>query len=498
MMKNRSLLKETGGLLAASLLFASTFNASAGPIEAPSKTIVENPKPGNPLSFYDGRLVFDVEERLRYEFRENNFDFSDTTDPSTDEHILLQRFRLGMKIKPTDWLTFYSQLQSSIEASRRVNIPGMAGAEGDVAVDFRQLYFEFANYKEFPIGLKLGRQIMVYGDERLIGSFDWNNIGRTFDAVKVRYETEGLWLDLFSSSLVTVNRATENRKSFNFSDLFNWDEANRSLVFSGAYASTTMVPKISLDAYLLILNMKQGTNTQFLTPPPAGAGLYGLAAGGQGGVITKRTDFVTLGTRIKSNPKDWNGFEFDGEFAYQIGKVQGLDLEAFGMHAGAGYNFDLPWSPRFYAEYNYGSGDTSATDGNCTTFQNLFPTNHKFYGFMDLFSLENIHNAAFSTRIKPIDTVSLQLDYHLFWLATTDDAWYRANGLTRVRPITPAADNFVGSELDLVARWKPCDAFAFETGYCHFFAGDYVEDTKVPGTSADDADFVYAQVTLKF
>ena len=44
------------------------------------------------------------------------------------------------------------------------------------------------NPKEFPVTLKVGRQELSYGDERLVGAFDWNNIGRVFDAAKLRYE----------------------------------------------------------------------------------------------------------------------------------------------------------------------------------------------------------------------------------------------------------------------------------------------------------------------
>lgn len=487
-MNKTVIAKKLGGLLAATLLLSSTFEASGGPIEnVPlDKTVVENPKPGNPLSFFDGRLVLDVEERLRYEYRENNFDFNSDFSSPTDEHLLLQRFRLGIKVKPSDWLTFYVQMQSAQELSRRPNVPGALGAEGDVNFDFRNLYIEFANYKEFPVGLQLGRQVMNYGDERLIGGFDWNNIGRTFDAARIHVKSDTWWFDAFSSSVVTINRDVVN-----FSDLFNWDDANRGMVFSGAYFSTTELPKVTTDLYMLILNMKQGTNTSFMPTPGS---ILGLAAGGQGGNVAARTDFVTLGTRVKSNPKDWDGFEFDTELAFQIGSVQALDLMAFAAHAGAGYTFDLPLKPRVYVEYSYASGDSNPTDQDDNTFQNLFPTNHKFYGYMDLFSWQNIHNPAIYTRITPMENLTLNADFHMFWLATTEDAWYRANGLTRVRPITPGASSFVGSEIDLTANWKPFECLGFGVGYSHFFAGQYVDDTG----PASDADFVYVQASVKF
>ena len=66
-----------------------------------------------------------------------------------------------------------------------------------------------------------------------------------------------------------------------------------------------------------------------------------------------------------------------------------------------------------------------------------------------------------------------------------------------VRPLTPAAraaDSFVGTELDLIATWKPLKQFGFQVGYSRFFTGDYVQDT---GPSSD-ANFGYVQATVEF
>jgi len=41
-------------------------------------------------------------------------------------------------------------------------------------------------YQAYQASLKIGRQELIYGDERLIGAFGWNNIGRVFDAAKLR------------------------------------------------------------------------------------------------------------------------------------------------------------------------------------------------------------------------------------------------------------------------------------------------------------------------
>jgi len=321
----------------------------------------------------------------------------------------------------------------------------------------------------------------------LIGTSDWNNFGRTFDAVKLYFETGKMTtIDLFTSTVVNIYR-----HSFDQSDLFNGTETHRDLVFSGIYFSTGAVEPITLDFYALGLDQARGNDANF-------EGILGLPpAGSAGGNPMARTDFVTLGTRIKGDPKKLGGFEYEGEFAFQKGEVADLDLTAFAAHIGGGYNFDCPWKPRLFAEYNFATGDDNPTDSDNGTFQNLFPTNHKFYGFMDLFSWQNLHNPELSLKAKPYKQVGLEADLHGFWLADTNDAWYRANGVTKVRPITPAsrnADSYVGAETDLVITYQPVKFLTLVAGYSHFFAGDYLKAT---GPS-DDADFGYVQSTVSF
>jgi len=79
-------------------------------------------------------------------------------------------------------------------------------------------------------------------------------------------------------------------------------------------------------------------------------------------------------------------------------------------------------------------------------------------------------------------------------LATTDDAWYRANGAAKVRPITPGAPDFVGSEIDLTGTYQPLKWLGFQAGYSHFFSGAYVRAT---GPDSD-ADFGYIQTLINF
>lgn len=429
-----------------------------GPIPLP-------PPPGNPLSFFNGKVVLDFEERLRFEARENNFDFNDGADALTDDSWLLQRVRFGALFAPVPWLKFYAQGQDSREFfSDRPDIPGQLGAEGNDKVDLRQAWIEIGDAKSsFPLTLKAGRQVLSYGDERLVGSFDWNNVGRTFDAAKLSYTGSNWSLDAFGASVVNVYA-----DDLNESDLTNG--TGRDQFFGGLYFTTKALEVQTTDLYAFYLGEDS---------------------------VEGNTGFVTLGTRFKSTAGKLHGFDYDFEGTVQSGDLKGKDLTAAAVHAGTGYTFaNAPWKPRLGIEYNFASGDGDPSDGDAETFQNLFPTNHKFYGYADFFSWQNIHNPAVQLKVSPAKTLTLQADYHLFWLAETADGWYRANGVTKVRPAPKGSspDSYAGSELDFTVTWKPCKNLALQAGYSHFFTGDYA---KASGP-ADDADFVYAQMTISF
>lgn len=408
----------------------------------------------NPLSFADGRVVFGIEDQTRFEYRDNNFDFNSGLRTINDDSWLLNRFRLSMQLKPADWLTFYVQGQDAREiASDRADIPGLLGAEGDNPFDLRQLYVEIGDAKVSPLSLKVGRQVLLYGDQRLIGPLEWSNISRTFDAVKLRYTgKDGLWVDAFISSVVVIDR-------------FGMDDSDKDSLLSGLYAHIPTLGIQDTEVYALYFD------------------------------DTNRNDhFLTLGTHWKSTPGKLGPWDYETEFVVQTGTAGGRDLSAFASYVEAGYTFQQPWKPRLGLEYSYASGDGNAADNKQGAFQSLFPTNHLHYGLMDAFSWSNSHDIAFHLSAKPTTKLTTSLDFHLFWLADTADTWRRANATTAVRPVNAAASNYAGSELDLLMAYAINTNFNVTLGYSHFFAGTYLSDAG----AGSDADFVYLMTGIKF
>ena len=351
-------------------------------------------------------------------------------------------------------MSLYFQGQDSREiGSNRPNLPGQLGAEGDNPFDLRQAYLELGDSKASSLSLKVGRQVLLYGDQRVIGPLDWSNISRTFDAVKLRWTVQdGLWVDAFASSVVVPDRS-------------GFDQSDRDSVFSGIYAHLPNTGPQDMEIYLLHLN-DEGHDDHFLT----------------------------FGTHWKSVPEVLGNWDYEAEFAYQNGTAAGKDLSAFATYAEAGYTIPVSGKPRIGVEYSFGSGDKNAADNDQGAFQNLFPTNHLHYGLMDLFSWSNLHDVALHLSAKPTKQITAGVDFHGFWLAETGDTWRRANAKTAVRPVSGSANSFAGTEVDVLVSWNPCASFSLTAGYSHFFAGNYLSSTG----QDDDADFVYLMTGIKF
>ena len=190
--------------------------------------------------------------------------------------------------------------------------------------------------------------------------------------------------------------------------------------------------------------------------------------------------------------------DYSAEVPYQFGEWGTDDLSAIAAHADVGLTFvDHPWKPRIGAEYSFASGDRNPTDGKRQTFDNLFPTNHLHYGYMDLFSWRNIRHWGFVASVEPTKKLLAKANFHIFGLDEAKDAWYNAGGKVLRRSSTGHVNRDVGKELDLTLKYELNKNVSIMTGYSHFFAGDFVRDTSPTG-ERDEADWMYLMVDTKF
>ncbi len=409
-------------------------------------------------------LKADIEFRHRMEYRQN-FDFNDSVED--EDAFDLLRARLNLQWTPVKPVKLFMQWQDS----RIANDEFANKTAYENFMDLRQLYVDYEDavlidaINMNKLSLRAGRQEFSYGAQRLLGGFNWSNIAQTFDGGKLgaHFSTFHTQLDIFAGE------KTNNKSPKQADDLF--DGSNKDRVWA-YYATAKAFGETLIENYLI----RRATykNVSF---GPSGS---------------SEIDDYTFGGRLKKSFS--NGIDYELEVAGQWGDFRDQDVAAMMAVGILGYTFQAPWQPRAAFEFDYGSGDSDPTDGKMTAFDNLYPTNHLFYGYMDFISLQNLNDYRFQISAKPTKKLKLQGDLHLIFLDTPKDSFYSAaRAVTRTAAASLSdVSPHVGNEIDLTVDYKLNNYVNVHAGYSHFFAGKYLQETG----ANDDADFVYVQTTL--
>ena len=139
--------------------------------------------------------------RLRAEFRDRLEGFDGLGFNGTHQDLYwLSRLRLNATIAPSKSLSFVVQAQDARVGRKTV---GPTGTPFRAPFDLRMAFAD-VGAASGPATLRLGRQELAFGDQRLVGHVSWLNAARTFDGGKLTLRTKGLQLDTFAASVVRI------------------------------------------------------------------------------------------------------------------------------------------------------------------------------------------------------------------------------------------------------------------------------------------------------
>ena len=312
--------------------------------------------------------------------------------------------------------------------------------------DFQNLFADFNLDDRTTV--RLGRQELNYGAQRLVSALDWANTRRRFDGVKTISKFDKFNIDTWYTQFVPVQPG-------------NFDNPDEDRHFWGAWATLTQLENKTLDMYYLGLNDNRGPT--------------GIEA------------VHTFGSRLLGNTEKKLLYEFQGNVQSGSRDLTDVDLAAWALTGGLGYKFaERSWKPTLWFYYDYATGDDPTT-GNFTRFNDLFPLGHKYLGFIDAVQRRNVLSPNVRLTATPTDKLSLLLWYYNFRTAESQDNILSLGG-------TPAQDpssSDFGNEIDFVATYKVNARNTALVGYSHFFRGDrIIGDT--------DADFLYLQWATNF
>ena len=378
-------------------------------------------------------------------------------DDSSDAYYL-NRLRVNLLIQPASWIKVFAQTQDARVAFKNTK---PAAPPFQDTWDLRQAYLELGNSEKGVAGVRAGRQELNFGEQRLIGSADWNNTARSFDAVRVTlHPLSGVRVDAFASSVVVLQDGVLDHHK---------DGDNLHGLYGGL---EKLIPGSVIEPYVLWRVSPRLRN--------------------EAGTLSNLSEYTTGVRWVGKLPLN---FDYGLEMDLQRGGLGSDQVSAWAGHWVAGYTFaQRKYKPHVLVEYNYASGDRDPRDGTRGTFDQLYPTAHNKYGLLDQIGWKNIEDLRTGVELKPAKRWTTSAIFHNWYLADPHDALYNAASAVLVRNPAGLLATHVGEELDLQAAVTLNPAMQLGFGFGHLFPGEFLRKA-TPGKSYN---FPYLMFTYAF
>jgi hypothetical protein len=293
-------------------------------------------------------------------------------------------------------------------------------ANEDYAVSIHEAWAELMLSPGFS--LRAGRQELVYDDHRIFGNVAWAHQARSHDLVLFKYENE-----------VKLHAGIAHHENSDITNnIYNGPDAYKNLQFAWFNKNWD-----NAGLSLLILN------------------------NGKPVFVTQQNEETrysqTFGGRFVFKMDE---FSFSTNIYGQTGEhPSGDDISAYNLLA------EVSWQNRLTAGYEYLSGNSYNKTGKVYAFEPFYGTNHKFNGYMDYFYVGNHINSV------GLQDIYLKYNYLVNKTGIQADLHYFASA----GEISPEAQRYLGTELDLGISWSVRPAATISAGWSVMFAGESME-----------------------
>ncbi len=394
-----------------------------------------------------------------------------------------QWVRLGFNYDISPDVAFFVQGQVSNNWGTGSNNPNTT----ENTFFLRQGFMTLRNFLVPNLTLKAGRQMIVWGNHRIFGHFDWNNVGWSHDGLTFRYNHDVVPIE------------------------FGWLRNSETDLVQNAGGGFLGTQKASGDGDLLFVRIPmsfQGSLGSLSFEPAyiyesGGTGAGALGDGTVGGQHPNQRR-STVGARVAFHAGIFDG-NMEGYWQFgqmgAIGANRDININAVAGAIQVGVTLPVPMTPRIGFEVNYasGSGNCDITTGvGCGgTFSQLFPTNHIILGSMDLIAWQNMLTFGPSFQIRPTENSHFEVLAHFMQLADRSDHWYGAT--QNVMWVTPQGntERSLGKEIDVTfTQFLMNGKVGWQIAYGYFMTGSYLEQAAI-GASANQS-WGYTQLWINF
>lgn len=431
------------------------------------------------------KLTISGDLRVRPEFR-NNLTFGAAKN---NTFIVQQWARLGFNYSISPDVTFFLQGQHS--KNWGVNSPDGVGGAPDAngtngTLFARQAFMLVRNFLVPNLTIKAGRQLVVWGNHRMFGHFDWNNVGWSHDGLTANYKLSKSttlqvgWLRTAERNCRAVTggncivNSTARGPATDATDDGNVVFVRAPMKVAGVVLEPTYI-------------WHDGGTGGMNAPRPANQSRHTL-----GGRAVKK--FGAGGARVDVTLEGYYQFGEIGPGANAAGGPKTMDIEAYAFHIDGGVTLPVPMQPRLSAEFNTASGNKG--DGKWGSFDQLYPTNHIHFGYMDRMSWKNMNHLAFGLQMRPNADSHFEVTGHIFKRQEETDGVYHAGQAQFLMPNNSSLD--VGEEVDVVYThfFTPGNHVAWQIGGGVFLPGEFIDNMR--GGNASEQTWGYTQLWVNF
>ena len=448
------------------------------------------------------KLTISGDLRVRPEFR-NNTSFGQPPGRQTTKSntfFVQQWARLGFNYSISPDVTFFFQPQYS--KNWGVNNMAPVDANGTAGTIFaRQGFMLIRNFLVPNLTVKAGRQLVVWGNHRMFGHFDWNNVGWAHDGLTANYK-----ISKTASFQVGWLRTAERNCATTSSD----GDRHRQPRAGGCIGGNAGSPTATNDGDVLYVRAPMKVMGLVLEPA------YIWHSGGTGGAgalgprPSDQTRHTVGGRAVKKMPLGGARLDATLEGYYQFGKIADrtgwcggsgsgrcLDIGAYAFHIDAGVTLPVPMQPRLGIEYNTASGE-KAGDNKFGGFDQLYPTNHIHFGYMDRMSWKNMNHYSAGLQLRPNKDSHFEVTGHFFSLKEATDGWYHAGQGAIIGANPNNTEKDLGQEIDVVYThfFTPGNHVGWQIGGGVFFPGERVDMVRVGDASKQT--WGYTQLWINF
>ena len=375
------------------------------------------------------------------------FEYDYFTNFQNVRQMTWMRFRPYLAFEPEGGINLYFEPQFAKAMGENVvssnSTTGSAeqnsGVTSDPSLGIHQAFMNYSPSSAFQ--LRIGRQVLSYGDELVIGALEWNNVARAFDGIRLRNESELKVHDLFWSKLVDSNVTGGGSGDYDF---------------LGSYNSFRKLAGINeIDLYALYLQDTRGNGSAILR-------------------------LWTAGLRLKSKT---DRLDYRMEVTQQLGQISGQASQTHGTQADLEIGYSLPGDRPFRVGLEGFYSDPE--------YNQLFPTVHKWLGTLDAFGRRNIKGFKIHTTTHMNDRLKIMIDGHRYYRTDQSSPAYRINGSAISG--TTTEDPYLATELDITSQYDISDRTSIQVGAAALFVG-----TTLKNVQSRNPLFGYTSWEVKF